>query len=218
MSRQTAAYRRGALQALVVLAAAGTLALVSGEVSVFRTDQRAYRQFERGDYQESSAAFADPLWKGVALFRQGDFALSATTLASLDTADAAYNRGNALVMQGRYKDAITAYERALELRPDWDDATNNRDIARGRAARLEFEGGDMTGGMMGADDIVFTSGQSPPSAGEEQTEGGQELSDSAIRALWLRQVQTRPADFLAAKFAYQYAMTPADQARQEPPQ
>ena len=29
------------------------------------------------------------------------------------------------------------------------------------------------------------------------------LSDEELRALWLRRVQTKPADFLRAKFAFQ---------------
>ncbi len=29
------------------------------------------------------------------------------------------------------------------------------------------------------------------------------MSDEAVRALWLKRVQTRPADFLRVKFAYQ---------------
>ena len=33
--------------------------------------------------------------------------------------------------------------------------------------------------------------------------GGDPLSDDQLRALWLRRVQTKPADFLRAKFAYQ---------------
>ena len=36
-----------------------------------------------------------------------------------------------------------------------------------------------------------------------KTEGSQPLSDSEMQALWLRRVQTKPADFLKAKFAYQ---------------
>ena len=72
-------------------------------------------------------------------------------------------------------------------------------------SRLKQEGGEGTGGMLGADDIVFTEGNNSPSAGEEQTEGGKPMSDAEQRAVWLRRVQTRPADFLAAKFAYQVA-------------
>jgi Ca-activated chloride channel family protein len=63
----------------------------------------------------------------------------------------------------------------------------------------------MTGGRMGADDMVFQQGDTSPSAGEEQVAGAQEPSDAELRSIWLRQVQTRPADFLRAKFAQQYA-------------
>lgn len=34
------------------------------------------------------------------------------------------------------------------------------------------------------------------------------MSDEAVRALWLKRVQTRPADFLRAKFAYQLGTQP----------
>jgi len=32
---------------------------------------------------------------------------------------------------------------------------------------------------------------------------GNQLSDRALQAMWLRRIQTKPADFLRAKFAYQ---------------
>jgi hypothetical protein len=38
---------------------------------------------------------------------------------------------------------------------------------------------------------------------------GAPMSDEAVRALWLKSVQTRPADFLKSRFAYQLqAATP----------
>jgi Ca-activated chloride channel family protein len=144
----------------------------------------------------------------VTLFRQGEFEQAAGVFAGYDTAEAAFNQGNALVMQGKYDEAIARYERALELRPDWEPAIVNRDISVARAARLRREGGDMTGGMLGADDIVFSDTKSPPSDQTEQTDGGEPMSDEELRAIWLRQVTTKPADFLRAKFAYQHATRP----------
>jgi Ca-activated chloride channel family protein len=155
------------------------------------------------------------MWTGIVLFRQGEFEKSAGVFAGIDTAQSAFNHGNALVMQGKYAEAAERYARALKLRPEWQDAIINREIALARAAMLKQEGGDMTGGMLGADEIVFTKGKSPPAAGEEQTEVGQEMSDAELRAVWLRQVQTQPADFLAAKFAYQHAMRLAPDNEQE---
>ena len=69
----------------------------------------------------------------------------------------------------------------------------------------------MTGGEMEADEIVFSEGKAPPQTGEEQVEGGQEMDDAALRAMWLRRVQTKPADFLRAKFAYQHARAQRDE-------
>ena len=199
----------------IVLLAIGSYSLATGKATLLTPDQRGHRLLEQGDFAEASIRFADPMWRGVALFRLGEFAEAAGVFAGMDTADAAFNQGNALVMQGQYDAAAARYARALELRPGWQDATTNRDIALARAAMLKQEGGDMTGGMLGADDIVFTKNKPPPGAGEEQTEGGEATSDKEMRAIWLRQVQTKPADFLAAKFAYQQAIGPAPGDEQE---
>jgi Ca-activated chloride channel homolog len=41
------------------------------------------------------------------------------------------------------------------------------------------------------------------------------MTDEAIRTLWLRRVQTKPADFLRARFAYQLVQ-PSAAARPTP--
>lgn len=202
----------------VALLALGSYSLATGAVTLLTPDQQGHRFFERGNFAEASNRFIDPMWRGVALFRQGEFKMSAGIFAGMDTAEATFNHGNALLMQGQYDAAAERYARALELRPEWEDATNNREIALARAAMLRQEGGEGTGGKLGADDIVFTQGKSPPGAGDEQTEGGEAMSDQELRAVWLRQVQTKPADFLAAKFAYQQAMRPTPGDEQEVPQ
>ncbi len=199
----------------IALLALGSYSLAIGAVTLLTPDQQGHRFFERGDFSEAANRFTDPRWRGVALFRDGEFKESAGVFAGMDTAKAAFNHGNALVMQGQYDAAAERYARALELRPEWEDATINREIALARAAMLKQEGGEGTGGMLGADDIVFTQGKSPPGAGDEQTEGGEAMSDEELRAIWLRQVQTKPADFLAAKFAYQQAMRQAPGDEQE---
>ena len=193
----------------LVVVAAVAYCLVEDDCSLLTADQRAYREFAAGEYEAAAADFEDPMWRGVALFRQGEFEQAAGVFAGFDTAESAFNQGNALVMLGRYDEAIARFERALELRPDWEPAVVNRDIAAARAARLKREGGEGTGGELGADDIVFSDAKSPPSSETEQTEGGERLSDEELRSIWLRQVQTRPADFLRAKFAYQHATRPA---------
>jgi Ca-activated chloride channel homolog len=199
----------------MVTVLAGVFLLITSRATLLTPDQQAYRSYERGEYELAATEFADPMWQGIALFRAGDFARAAGVFAGFDTAESAFNHGNALLMQGQYDQAAERYARALELRPAWEDATINHEIALARAAMLRQQGGDGTGGMLEADEFVFTKSKSPPSAGEEQTEGGQEMSDAELRAVWLRQVQTKPADFLAAKFAYQQAMRPPPNNEEE---
>ncbi len=200
--------RSGIAVLFIAVPVAGIYLLATGAFSLLTPDQQGYRFYEQGKYSEAAEHFADPLWKGIALFKQGEFKNAAGVFAGYDTAESAFNHGNALVMQGKYEGAAERYARALELRPEWEHARINHEIALARAAMLKREGGDMTGGMLEADEIVFSKGKSPPSAGEEQIEGGEKISDAEQRAVWLRHVQTRPADFLQAKFAYQHAMRP----------
>ena len=185
--------------------------LISWDFSLLTPDQKGYRFFVREDYQQAAANFADPMWKGTALFRQGQFEEAAGVFAGDDSAQGAFNEGNALVMQGKYEKAVGQYGRALALSPGWEDAMINREIALARAEMLKEQGGDMTGGKMGADDIVFSETKPPPSAGEEQVLGEQPSSEAELREVWLRQVQTKPADFLRAKFAYQHAIKDSEQ-------
>jgi Ca-activated chloride channel family protein len=66
---------------------------------------------------------------------------------------------------------------------------------------------------IGADDVVFDKNKKPGGQ-DTQTDGEQPLSNSAMQALWLRRVQTKPADFLRSKFAYQLSAGQQEGAEQ----
>ncbi|MEM9800589.1 MAG: tetratricopeptide repeat protein [Planctomycetota bacterium] len=165
-------------------------------------DQEGRRAFERGEFARAAEAFEDPLWEGAAWYRAGEFERAAAAFARRDVPEAHYDRANALVFLGRYDDAIESYDRALARRPGWKEAEENRALAAARRDALDFEGGDMTGGELGADEIVFDDGKK--GTGESvEVAGGDALSDDEIQALWLRRVRSSPADFLQRKFALQ---------------
>ena len=204
---------------VILLALMATVAIMVGAVvTCFRStggcslenmaltpDQQGARLFSEERYIEAREKFRSPCWQATSLFRAGEFEQAAGIYTGLASAEAAYNRGNALIMLGKYEDAVPAYDQALQMRPGWEDAEVNRAIAAGRAERLKREGGDMTGGKMGADEISFESGKPPEGASDEVIE--QEVfSEVQMREIWLRNVKTSPADFLKTKFAYQYAM------------
>ena len=64
-----------------------------------------------------------------------------------------------------------------------------------------------TGGQLEADKIVFDdTGRVNKSSSEQVIDASdQPVGEEAMRAMWLRKVETRPADFLAARFNYQLA-------------
>lgn len=165
-------------------------------------DQQGWRYYREGEYSQAAQAFEDPMWQGVSWYRAGDFKQAVQMFARRNTPDAFFNQANSHVMLGNYEEAIRCYDQALEKRPDWEEAIQNRELARARAKALETQGGDMTGGQLAADEIVFDE-QAGDSQQKEEVAGGEPLSNAEMQSLWLRRVQTKPADFLRAKFAYQ---------------
>ena len=175
----------------------------------FTPDQQGQRLMDKGEYQQAAGKFTSPERIGTALFMAGDFESAASVLGRSSSADANYNRGNSLIMLGQYEEAIEAYQNALSKRPDWQEAEQNLQIAFLRKAALAPPEDDYggTGGQLEADEIVFdNSGRVNKSSSEQVIDAAdQALGEDAMRAMWLRKVETRPADFLAVRFNYQLA-------------
>ena len=172
-------------------------------------DQQGQRLMDQGEYQQAAGKFTTPEKIGAALFLAGDFEKAASVFGRANGAEATYNRGNALIMLGQYDGAIEAYQNALGKRADWPEAQQNLQIAILRKQALAPPDDDFggTGGQLEADEIVFDeSGRVNKSSSEQVIDAAdQSLGEDAMRAMWLRKVETRPADFLAARFNYQLA-------------
>lgn len=176
-------------------------------------EQRGDRLMAQKKYQEAAEAYTDPWRIGVAQYRNGDFKEAAQTFARVPGAVGAYDQGNASLMHGAYDAAIASYDRALGFRPGWQEAEDNKALARARQKVIDDAGSNRAEESADAyepDETVFDQ------KGEDQetppkTINGDQLSDAELRATWLRRVQTSPGDFLQAKFAYQAA-------HQDPPE
>jgi tetratricopeptide (TPR) repeat protein len=75
-------------------------------------DQRGRRLMQEQRYAEAAASFADPMWFGVPEFKAGNFK-EAAQIFGMDMPEAAFDQGNALVMLGKYDEAIARYDGAL---------------------------------------------------------------------------------------------------------
>lgn len=185
----------------------------------FTPDQQGQRLMDQGEYKQAAGKFQTAERIGTALFLAGEFESAASVLGRSSSAEAHYNRGNAHVMLGDYNAAIEAYRDAILKRPGWLEAEQNLQIAILRKQALAPPADDYggTGGQLEADEIVFDqSGRVNESSSEQVIDAAeQQQGEDALRAMWLRKVETRPADFLAARFNYQLATRESAQSEED---
>ncbi|WXL24406.1 VWA domain-containing protein [Ectopseudomonas mendocina] len=91
-----------------------------------RPDQQGQRLLEAQKPKEAAERFSDPRWQGNALYQAGDYAAAAERFAHGDSAADHYNRGNALARSNELEAAIEAYDQALEIQPDFPQASKNK--------------------------------------------------------------------------------------------
>ena len=91
-------------------------------------DKQGVEAFSDEEYAEAATLFKDEAWRASANYRAGNFENAVADLSLLEDAEAHYNRGNALARLDRYPEAIAAYEQALALDPDHEDAAFNKTL------------------------------------------------------------------------------------------
>ena len=195
----------------VVLAILFVLVLVVGTIRNphfwLTADQRGDRLLAEKKFSAAARVYDDRWRIGVAQYRDGDFEAAARTFAGVPGADGAFDQGNAWLMHGKYDAAIERYDRALGFRPGWKKAQENKALALARKELLEASGKDREKEATEAykpDEIVFDQ-KGEDKKGKPLEMNDPTMTDEALRATWLRRVQTTPGDFLRAKFAYQAA-------------
>lgn len=172
-------------------------------------DQQGRYAYEHADYARAAETFEDPMWRGAAAFRAGDYDTAVDAFARVDSAEAYFNLGNAYAHQENYEQAVASYEVALSIEPDWVEAEENLALVRSLIPD-EPEGEPPPPGgepSFKADEIQFDE------KGEQGTEGEvemQKLSDEQLAEMWMRRLTDSPAAFLRRRFAL-------ESYEQEPP-
>lgn len=124
------AFRRGLLLAAVfiLLPLSQPAKALEWDSLWLNDNQRGAQKLDEGNAEQAAELFDDPHWRGVAQYRAGDYEAAVENLDGIETADAFYNKGNALAHLGRTEEAVAAYEQALKLDPEHEDARYNRDL------------------------------------------------------------------------------------------
>ena len=165
-------------------------------------DQQGRYAFEQEDYQTAAERFEDPYWKGISLYRLGNYDEAVNQFALLESAEAYFYLGNCYSRLGGYPAAVESYEEALRIRPEFDEAEENRKlllslIEEEKEEESSEERGDPN---LEADEVKFDE------KGKKGKEGEIEqslFSEEQVAEMWMRNIQTSPADYLRFKFLIQ---------------
>jgi Ca-activated chloride channel homolog len=91
-------------------------------------DQQAQQAFEQQQFEQAGQQFQSPEWKAAAQYKAGNYQQAIETLSSLNTANSFYNQANALAKSQQLPKAVAAYDQALKLDPEHEDAKFNKDL------------------------------------------------------------------------------------------
>ncbi len=174
-------------------------------------DQQGRYYLRKGDYKTAAQRFEDINWRGVAYYRDQNFAAAVEMFSRIETADGYFNLGNALAHGRNYVKAVRAYDKALKLQPDHLPAQNNRAFIQSIIDQInEFsESQQSEGGAtkeLGEDEPQTGDGADKFEYGAQELEqltADQVLLDEEMNEIWMRQVQKNPARFLRVKFQMQ---------------
>jgi len=95
----------------------------------YSKDYQAQKMLNAGNYMQAAETFEDPMRKGVAYFKAGDYESAISAFNQDTSAEAAYNLGLAYYKNGDYAAANMAFGEAIEKNPNLRDAVKNQQIA-----------------------------------------------------------------------------------------
>ncbi|WP_238371113.1 VWA domain-containing protein [Heliomarina baculiformis] len=181
----------------------------------FTPDQQGRLAYDRKDYERAAELFQDPMWRGWALMRDGQYDEAAKVFHRIETPEASFAEGLSHIRNRAYRDGIDAYETTLERDPNYPGAAENLALAREildyvETAREQSDTGEDEG--IGADEVVFDN--EDERGADTEMEAGEESGDALLTTdQWMNTVDTNTGDFLRQRFAIEAAQQTGEASR-----
>jgi len=232
-------FRRGLLFVMPLLILPGLLLSTDAKAGLWddlwaTKDQQAQAALRDERAADAAVLAKNPEIAGEAFYRSGDFVNAGQSWSQVkDLADSHYNRGNSMAQIGEFETAITAYDAALALDPEMEDAIFNRDLVEQMKQQQEqqeqqekqdseSESDEEQSGDESEESEEQSSedqqegeqgeeGSEEPEDGEEsgepsESEMEQNWSEEDAQAMeqWLRRIPDDPGGLLRRKFRNQH--------------
>jgi Ca-activated chloride channel homolog len=166
-------------------------------------DQQGRYYFQKGDYDRAAERFDDPMWKGLALSRAGKYDDALNEFALSDSAEAWYNQGDALAHLGKYPEAVHAFTEALARRKGWPEAQENLVLVKSLIPPPKKKEDEREEPAEDTPDKVQFDEKGKQ--GKKTKMQVAEMDPKKLAEIWMRNIQTTPADFLRRRFEMQAA-------------
>lgn len=164
------------------------------------SNQQGRWYFDREDYATAAGRFTDPMWKGLASYRSGDYATALTQFARLDTPEAFFLMGNCYARMKEFPAAVGAYDHAIKGRPAFREAIRNRTLVASFIPKKPHDDQGEADPNLDPDDIKFDKKGKHGKYGAVQQ---LKVKPEQMAELWMRNLKVSPADFLRQKFLVQ---------------
>ena len=235
-------FRRGLLFAMPLLVLPGLLLSTDAKAGLWddlwaTRDQQAQAALRDERAADAAVLAKNPEIAGEAFYRSGDYVNAGQSWSQVkegqDLADSHYNRGNSMAQTGEFEAAIAAYDAALELNPEMEDAIFNRDLVEQMKQEQEQQEQQEQQDSEGESDEEQSGDESEESeeqSSEDQQEGeqgdeeseeqeeGEETGepsesemeqnwseeDAQAMEQWLRRIPDDPGGLLRRKFRNQH--------------
>jgi Ca-activated chloride channel family protein len=241
-------FRRGLVFVMPLMVLPGLLMSTEAQAGLWddlwaSRDQQAQSALQQGRAADAVVLARDPAIAGEALYRSGEFVGAGQSWSQLDQADSHYNRGNSLAQAGDFEAAIAAYDAALAIDPEMEDAIFNRELVEQMKQEQEQQQqeseGDSSDNQSGEESEEGEQGEEQSSENQQDGEQGEEESDEQTEGeesskpsetemaqnwseedaqameQWLRRIPDDPGGLLRRKFRNQHQRRgePADESR-----
>lgn len=232
-------FRRGLLFVLPLLVLPGLMVSNDARAGLWEDlwaskDQQAQAALQQQRPADAAVLAKDPAIAGEAFYRSGDFPGAGQSWSQLDEADSHYNRGNAMAQAGEFESALAAYDAALALEPDMEDAMFNRELVEQmkqeqeqQQQEQEDQEGESSEDQSGDESEQSEQGEEESSEDQQDGEQNEEESDeqqegeqsepsesemeqnwseedAQAMEQWLRRIPDDPGGLLRRKFRNQH--------------
>ncbi|MGI9251242.1 MAG: VWA domain-containing protein [Pseudohongiellaceae bacterium] len=176
-------------------------------------DQQGDAAFATEQYATAASLFNSPEWQGAAAYRSEDYEAAVVSYSTSDNTSTNYNRGNALAHAGNYAEAISAYQRTLELEPEHADALHNLAIVEQLLEQQEQQQNENQDGENQEEQSEQNSDEQAEQ--QEESENQDEQSEEGNEEQDQQEQQNESPDEQEASESNSEQNTPTDNSNEE---